>query len=126
MPWKIKQYDTIKKWHGHAPNINKLQIKNKQITRHRKNITFNIHHDSIPWVPNASKGNLNLSLLQDFMVVSFVMQSPVSYCHKHITVSAWTDIIVYWLPYLFVPNMLTCNWTHTYIISQGTTIPCQI
>jgi len=31
-----------------------------------------------PWVPNASKGKLNLSLLQDLMALSFSMQSHAS------------------------------------------------
>jgi len=51
------------KWHGHAQEANKTTIKLKKSTKDQNHKTNNRHHDSIPIVPSASKGKLNLSLL---------------------------------------------------------------
>jgi len=56
----------------HLPQ-KKLQTKGNQIKMvESKKITKNTMTQS-PWVPNASKGNLNLSIIQNFMEVSFSM-----------------------------------------------------
>ena len=81
------------------------------------------NQDSTPWVPNASKAKINLTLLQDSMAISFSMQSPASYFHKHVAISAHINVTIYLSPYLVVLSTLPCNWTHTYVISQGTPIP---
>ena len=57
------------------------------------------------------------------MAISFSMQSPASYFHKHVAISAHINVTIYLLPYLVVLSILPCNWTHTYVISQGTPIP---
>ena len=63
------------RWHDHALDITKLQIKRKKIIKDQKHKTNNRHYDSIPIVPSASKGNLNLILFRDFMAVSLPCNS---------------------------------------------------
>jgi len=43
------------KWHGHALNITKLEIKLKKITKDQRHKSNNRHHDSIPMVPKETQ-----------------------------------------------------------------------
>lgn len=53
----LKKYDTAKKWHYHAFDVMKTANQAQQIAKYQKHNTRNKYHNSIPMVPNASKGN---------------------------------------------------------------------
>jgi len=76
------------KWQGLAPDINKTTNQAQKFTKDQNHKTNNKHHESILMVPSASKGKLNLILLQDFMEITFSMKSHALYYHKHINSSA--------------------------------------
>jgi len=51
------------KYHGHAQDTNKTTIKRKKSPKYQKHKFDKKRHHSIPMLPHASKGKLNLSLL---------------------------------------------------------------
>jgi len=95
-PWQTNNNTTPQpKWHGHAQDANKTVINHNKSPKYQNNKTNNKHHDSFPMIPNASKGKLNLSLLQIFHGNLFSMQFLASYCHQNIIVSANINITIH-------------------------------
>ena len=83
-----QQYNTTNKvaWPCTRHNQNhKSRTKKSKIIESTK---LSIDTMTQPHGSQCSQGKLNLSLLQDSIAVSFSMQSPTSYYHKHIIIYA--------------------------------------